>query len=93
MNGSLGYFASSRDLDVGSSEKSPFRHVVDGFKVHDMPRTPEPGEDEIWQGGERVDTKGELQLSFLSLLPSPVSCVFMSLIGRQLAMHRSDSSS
>jgi len=73
MNGSLGYFASSRDLDIGSSEKSAFRDVVDGFKVHDMPRTPEPGEEEIWQGGERVDTRGELEFSFPALPPSSYS--------------------
>ncbi|KAL7416881.1 mitochondrial distribution and morphology protein 10 [Mrakia frigida] len=77
MNGSLGYFASSRDLDIGSSEKSAFRDVVDGFRVHDMPRTPEPGEDEIWQGGERVDTKDFLMYGRCHLPSRRVDGLFL----------------
>ena len=62
MNGSLGYFACSRDLPLGGSQQdgSAFRDVVDGFKVCDMPQRPQEDAHEVWQGGERVDRRGEL---------------------------------
>ena len=61
MNGSLGYFACSRELNLGGSQHdgSTFRDVVDGFKVCDMPQRPHDGAGEIWLGGERVDRKGQ----------------------------------
>lgn len=61
MNGSVGYIFTSCDLDVKGSNSVRFKDMIDRFKVYDAPRRPE-GKEEVWQGGERVDTRGEWQL-------------------------------
>jgi distribution and morphology protein 10 len=57
LNGSVGYIFTSCDLDVKGSGNMRFKDMIDRFKVYDTPKRPEVRE-EIWQGGERVDTRG-----------------------------------
>ena len=44
---------------IGPSASTPFRYVVDRFKVFPPPGRPAP-KDEVWQGGRRVEGRGEL---------------------------------
>jgi mitochondrial distribution and morphology protein 10 len=57
LNGSVGYIFTSCELDIKSSTNARFKDLIDRFKVYDVPRRPE-GREEVWQGGERVDTRG-----------------------------------
>ncbi len=61
LNGSVGYIFTSCDLDVKGSSNVRFKDMIDRFKVYDTPKRPEVRE-EIWQGGERVDTRGTHRL-------------------------------
>lgn len=68
LQGAVGYVFSSTDedhpLDIGrSSANVRFKDMVERFRVVEQPRRPE-GKDEVWQGGRRIDTRGE------SLFPS-----------------------
>ena len=58
LNGSVGYIYTSCDLDVKGSNTVRLKDMIDKFKVFDVPRKPE-GKEEVWQGGERVDTRGK----------------------------------
>jgi distribution and morphology protein 10 len=45
------------DQQIGPSASTPFRYVVDRFKVYPPPERPAP-KDEVWQGGKRVEGRG-----------------------------------
>lgn len=59
LNGSVGYIFTSCDLDVKGSNSVRFKDMIERFKVYDAPRIPE-AKEQIWQGGERIDTRGAL---------------------------------
>ncbi|KAG8969976.1 Mitochondrial distribution and morphology protein 10 [Tulasnella sp. 419] len=59
LKGSVGYIFTSCDLDVKGSNSVRFKDMIERFKVYDAPRRPE-GKEEVWQGGERVDTRDYL---------------------------------
>jgi hypothetical protein len=42
---------------VKGSNSVRFKDMIHRFKVYDSPRRPE-GREEVWQGGERVDSRG-----------------------------------
>ncbi|KAI0068901.1 mitochondrial distribution and morphology protein 10 [Artomyces pyxidatus] len=59
LNGSVGYIFTSCDLDVKGSRDVRFKDMIDRFKVYDQPRRP-VGKEEVFLGGERVDTRDYL---------------------------------
>ncbi|KAF8665690.1 hypothetical protein AX16_000143 [Volvariella volvacea WC 439] len=59
LNGSVGYIFTSCDLDVKNSSDVRFKDMIDHFKVYDQPRRPD-GKEEVYQGGERIDTRDYL---------------------------------
>ncbi|KAG6832985.1 Mitochondrial distribution and morphology protein 10 [Tricholoma furcatifolium] len=59
LNGSVGYIATSCDLNVKGSGNVQFKDMIERFRVYDQPRKPE-GKDEEWVAGERIDARDYL---------------------------------
>ena len=59
LNGAVSYITTSAVLDdVGPSRSVAFRNVVDRFRVYGPPVRP-IAKEELWQGGRRVEGRGE----------------------------------
>ncbi|KAG8953740.1 Mitochondrial distribution and morphology protein 10 [Tulasnella sp. 424] len=85
LNGSVGYIFTSCDLDVKGSNSVRFKDMIDRFKVYDAPRRPE-GREEVWQGGERVDTRDYLLYGRIYVPTARLDALYSTRLSRSVQL-------
>ncbi|KAG9047486.1 Mitochondrial distribution and morphology protein 10 [Tulasnella sp. UAMH 9824] len=85
LNGSVGYIFTSCDLDVKGSNSVRFKDMIDRFKVYDAPRRPE-GREEVWQGGERVDTRDYLLYGRIYVPTARLDALYSTRLSRTVQL-------
>ncbi|VDB85421.1 unnamed protein product [Peniophora sp. CBMAI 1063] len=83
LNGSVGYIFTSCPLNLASSRDVRFKELVDRFRIFDQPRRPQPKE-EVWLGGERVDSRDYLLYGRLYIPTGRLDAVYTTRMSTNL---------